>query len=183
MKRYTTYADRQEIIELHEQGHSYCQISQQIGWSYETVRDVCRAYKRQGEAALHPKHLGRPATGPLSAFDPIVRFAVLRIKLKHRGWGPDIVCTELVKRPWAHRVKLPSPASVGAYFSLFGDRLVTVRSHKQLPQAQPLPPALRVVHGCWQMDADERVNLPGFGLGTRKEIIIPATCDLPGKTG
>ena len=164
MKRYTTYADRQEIAELHEQGYSYNQISQQTGWSYETVRQVCREYKRGGETALHLQHVGRPATGPLSTFVPIVRFSALRLKLTHQGWGPDVICAELAKQPWARQVRLPGPSSVGTYFSQFGDRLVTVRSHKQLPQEQPLAPALRVVHGCWQMDADERVGLPGFGL-------------------
>ena len=171
MKRYTNYADRQEIIELNQQGYSYCQIAQQTGWSYETVRQVCRKYKRQGEAALQPQRVGRPATGPLSTFDPIVRFAALRLKLKHPGWGPDIVCAELAKQTWAHRIKLPRSSSVGTYFSQFGERLVAVRSHKQLPQAQPLAPALQVVHGCWQMDADERVDLPGFGLAHILNIV------------
>jgi hypothetical protein len=171
MKRYTSYADRQEIIELHKQGYSYRQIVRQTGWSYETVRLVCREYKRRGEAALQPQRVGRPATGPLSTFDPRVRFAALRLKLKHSGWGPDIVGAELTKQTWAHQVELPSSSSLGAYFGQFGERLVVVRSHKQLPQAQPLPPALRVVHGCWQMDADERVDLPGFGLAHILNIV------------
>ncbi len=171
MKRYTSYADRQEIIELHKQGYSYRQIVQQTDWSYETVRLVYRRYKRQGEAALRPQRVGRPATGTLSTFDPRVRFAALRLKLKHSGWGPDIVCAELAKQTWAHQVELPSSSSLEAYFSQFGERLVAVRRHKQLPQAELLPPALRVVHACWQMDADERVDLPGFGLAHLLNIV------------
>jgi len=163
MKRYTDYADRQEITALRKQDHSYGQIAQQTGWRYETVRQICRQYKQWGEAALQPQPLGRPATGPLSTFAPIVRFAVLRLKLQHPGWGPDIVCAELAKQAWAHGVRLPSPSSLGAYYSQFGERLVAERGHKQLPQAQALAPALHVVHGCWQMDTDERVELPGFG--------------------
>ena len=45
MKRYTSYADRQEIVTLHEQGHSYQAIAEQTYWSFEVVRKICRAYK------------------------------------------------------------------------------------------------------------------------------------------
>jgi len=163
MKRYTSYADRQEIVVLHQQGHSYRQIAHQTGWSFEAVRKICRSYKRDGATALQPQPLGRPASGPLSTFDPLVRWASLRIKCQHPGWGPDVVVAEMANRLWARRVKLPSATQIGAYFSQFGERLVRVRAHKQLPQAEPLEPALRMVHGCWQIDTDERVELPGYG--------------------
>lgn len=163
MAQYTSYADRQEMVALHQQGYSYRQIVQRTGWSFETVRKICRAYKRAGDSGIQFQRLGRPASGPLSTFDPLVRWASLRIKCQHPGWGPEVVRAELATRPWARRVKLPGASQIGAYFSQFGERLVTVRAHKQLPQAEPLAPALRVVHGCWQMDADERVVLPGYG--------------------
>ena len=41
--------------------------------------------------------------------------------------------------------------------------MVTQQSHKQLSRAQPHQPAPAVVHGCWQLDADERVELAGYG--------------------
>jgi len=163
MKRYTNYADRQEIIVLHQQDQSYHQIAQETGWSFEVVRKICRNYQREGERALQPRPLGRPASGPLSTFDPLVRWASLRLKCQHPGWGPDVVLAEMATRPWAKRVKLPSASQIGFYFSQFGERLVRVRPHKQLPQAEPLKPAVRRVHGCWQLDMDEQVALPGYG--------------------
>lgn len=163
MAQYTTYADRQEIVTLHQQGYSYGQIVQQTSWSFETVRKICRTYNRAGDRGIQLQRVGRPALGALSSFDPLVRWACLRIKCQHPGWGPEVVLAELATRPWVRRVKLPSASQIGAYFSQFGERLVTVRSHTQLPQAEPLAPALRLVHGCWQMDADERVGLPGYG--------------------
>ena len=164
MKRYTSYADRQEIVALHEQGNSYQTIAQQTRWSYEVVRKICRAYKRHQGKALQPTSLGCPPSGILATFDPKVRFACLRIKRRHPKWGPDVVQLELAKCPWATQVKLPSASRIGAYFSQFGDRLVKVRPHKQLPQENPLEPALRCAHGCWQLDMDERVELSGYGL-------------------
>ncbi len=160
--RYTSYADRQEIVTLHQQGYSYRQIAAQTKWSFETVRKICRNYNREGAKALEPGSGGRPAKGPLSTFDPLVRFACLRIKRQHRGWGPDVVLAELANCSWSGRVTLPGPSQIGAYFSQFGSRLVTARTYKQLPQANLLAP-LRMVHSCWQMDVDEQVPLPGYG--------------------
>jgi hypothetical protein len=175
MKRYTSYADRQEIVLLHKQGHSYRAIAQQTGWSFEVVRKICRAYEHHQETALQPIKLGRPASGILSTFDPKVRFACLRIKRQHPRWGPDVVLAELATRSWAIRKELPSASRIGAYYSQFGDRLVKVRSHKQLPQDSPLEPALRCAHGCWQMDMDERVELPGYGLVNILNLVDYAT--------
>lgn len=162
MNRRTSYADRLEIVTLREAGYSYPQIVQRTGWSYETVRNVCRQHKRQGPAALQPARLGRPPTGPLGTFAPVVRFACLRLKRHYPGWGPDVIRAELDKQPWARKVDLPSPSRIGAYFSQFGDRLLVPRRHTRL-QAEPLGPAEPVVHGCWQLDVDERVFLPGVG--------------------
>lgn len=189
MTRRTSYADRLEIVTLHEGGYTYPEIVQHTGWSYETVRKICQQHGREGPAALHPQRLGRPRTGPLSTFDPKVRFAVLKIKRQHPRWGPDVVQAELAKRPWASQVKLPCASSIGDYFSPFGDRLVAPRSHKQLSAAEPRAPALAVVHGCWQLDADERVLLPGYGRVNILNIVdhtsgikigaflFPAQCD------
>jgi hypothetical protein len=163
MADYTTYADRQQIVMLAEQGHSYAHISQQTGWSYETVRQVCRRYKRDGPVTLSPQPLGRPSTGPLSSFTPLVRFAVLKLKRQHPGWGPDVIGAELAQRSWAKGVPLPCSSRIGTYLSQFGLRLLTPRSHKQLSRAQPSGPAAAVVHGCWQLDVDEGVSLPGYG--------------------
>ena len=171
MAAYTSYADRQTIVMLREQGHSYREIAHTTGWRYETVRKICRRYRREGPSALQPAPLGRPRTGPLSTFDPKVRFAVLKHTRQHPGWGPDIVRAELAQRAWAPQVKLPSASSIGTYFSQFGARLVTKRPHTRLSAAEPREPANRVVHGCWQLDADEQVRLPGYGRAHMLNVV------------
>jgi len=175
MKRYTRLADRQEMISLRQAGHSYSQIVEQTGWSIEMVGKICRAYQAGGEGALKGQPMGRPRRGALSSFEPVVRYGCLRIKCQHRGWGPEVVLAELAKRPWASRVKLPSASRIGAYFSQFGDRLVRARSHKQLPQAGPLEPALRYVHACWQLDSIERFPLPNQHLVNILNLVDYAT--------
>jgi hypothetical protein len=163
MKRYTCFADRQAIYTLHEQGWSYPQIARQVGWEYETVRKVCRTVLAGEGVDFTPTRLGRPACGPLSTFDPKVRFACLKIKLQHPHWGPDVVQAELAKRAWAKSGDLPCASQIGAYWGQFGDRLVEARAHLQLP-GKGLPPAEWEAHACWQIDTQERVLLPGFGL-------------------
>ena len=171
----TTYADRQEIIRLRQRGDRYWEIVQRPGWRYETVRQVCRRCQREGEGALQPRPIGRPKNGPLSTFDPKVRWAVLKIKRQHPGWGPDIILAELRQRAWVSGQPLPSAASIGAYLSQFGNRLLQPRPHRQLSGAQARRPALPMVHGCWQLDSDEKLHLPGYGLVNILNIVDHST--------
>jgi hypothetical protein len=166
MKRYTDYADQQTILRLRGTGHVYPEIAQETGWSYETVRKVCRAGCPQSGRVL-----GRPAKGLLSTFDPRVRLACLKIKRCHRHWGPEVVRAELAKRDWAKGVKLPCASQIGAYFSQFQGRLVKVRSHIQLPHAGPVTPPAPHAHSCWQIDVQEKVDLPGYGQVNVLDIV------------
>lgn len=166
MKRYTDFADQQSILRLRSEGRIYTEIAQETGWSYATVRKVCRS-----RIARLARKLGRPVKGLLSSFDPRVRFACLKIKRSHRCWGPDVVRAELAKRDWAKEVKLPCASQIGAYFSQFKERLVKVRRHLQLPQKGPLPLFQPKVHSCWQLDVQEKVELPGYGLANILDIV------------
>jgi hypothetical protein len=163
MQKRTTLADREEIVALKRSGLTYAQTSDKTGWSKETVRRVWRAYRDHGSAGLLAQPLGRPATGPLSTFDPLVRYVALRLKLAHRKHGPDIILADMRLRPASKGLLLPSPAVLGRYFQQFGERLVTPRRHLQLPrESTQLTPA-RVPHDVWQLDFDEGLHLPPLG--------------------
>jgi len=166
MKRYTDFADWQTIQRLRDEKRGYAEIAQETGWSYETVRKVCR-----GKIAQSACKLGRPAQGFLSSFDPRVRFACLKIKRSHPRWGPDVVRAELAKREWAKEVKLPCASQIGVYFSQFKERLVQVRRHLQLPHKEPRQPPQPEAHSCWQLDVQEKVDLPGYGLVNILDIV------------
>ena len=99
MQKRTTLADREEIVALKRSGLTYRQISCKTGWSKETVRRVWRAYRDHSSVGLLAKPLGRPATGPMSTFDPLVRYAALRLKLEHRKHGPDVILADMCL-PW-----------------------------------------------------------------------------------
>lgn len=163
MQKRTTLADREEIVALKRSGLTYDQVSERTGWSYETVRRVWRRYRDHGSAGLLGQPLGRPATGPMSTFDPTVRYVALRLKLAHRKHGPDVILADMHLRPSLKGLNLPSPAVLGRYFRQFGERLITPRRHLQLPgESSQLTPA-RVPHDVWQLDFDEGLHLSPLG--------------------
>jgi len=170
MKRYTDFAEQQTILRLRGEKLTYHEIAEETGWSYETVRKVCRAGQPQST-----RKLGRPAKGLLSSFDPRVRFACLKIKLQHRRWGAEVVRVELEKWKWAKDVHLPCASQIGAYFSQFQGRLIKARRHLQLPHSKIDSSAPRQAHSCWQIDVQEKVDLAGYGLVNVLDIVDTVT--------
>ena len=161
-QRATTFAERDQFVRLHAAGLTYREIGERMGWKPGTARKHCRAARQVGEEALYPHKPGPPKQGPLSTFDPVVRFAALRLKLEHPAWGPAVIIDELGQRPSTRNKRLPHVSQLAAYYQQFGDRLVQPRRHLQLPPApSPLDPvADRLV---FQLDIQERLFLPQLG--------------------
>jgi hypothetical protein len=175
MMHRTTLADRQQIVALKKAGQSHPAVSETTGWSVETVRKVWRNFQRTEETGLTAAKVGRPATGPLSTFDPLVRYVALRLKLERPHAGPDVILADMAIRPSLRGWHLPSSSSLGAYFSIFGERLVTPRRHLQLPgQSSQLAP-VTAAHECWLLDFDEGLNWPGVGWANVMNLTDLAT--------
>jgi Homeodomain-like domain/Integrase core domain len=158
--RMTTVHQRQELAHLAATGQSYQAIADQTGVSFWTVRKWVRRYQQGGLAALLT-HFGRPASGPMATFDPLVRYVALRLKLKHLTWGAAYVVKKMREQPLLHGKKLPDATTLWRYWHSFGDRL----RHKRHPSEHKLPLA-GVAHGVWQLDAKESVPIPGVGATT-----------------
>ena len=158
--RATTVQQRQEMAGLAEQGESYRAVANQTGVSFWTARKWIRRAKQGGLAALVTT-FGRPATGPMSEFDPLVRYVALRLKRQHVTWGAAYVVKKMGERPSLRGKKLPEATAVWRYWRTFGDRLYP----KRHPAQPKLPPA-GVVHGVWQMDPKESVPVEGVGVVT-----------------
>jgi hypothetical protein len=158
----TTYAEREQFVQLHRAGLSYARIAQQSGWKYKTVRKHCQAYRRRGVEALRPKRPGPPRRGLLSAFAGVVRFAALRVKRKHLAWGPAVVLDELHQRASTRSLPLPHVSQLAAYFQSFGSRLVQPRRRLELPPPVS-PPTGAPDHLVFQLDMQERLHVPALG--------------------
>ena len=158
--RMTTIHQRQEIARLAADGQPYQAIADQTGVSFWTVRKWVRRANAGGLSALIT-HLGRPAIGPMAAFDPLVRYLALRLKRQHLTWGAAYVVKKMTEHPLLHDTKLPDATTVWRYWRSFGARL----RQKRHPCEDKLPRS-GVAHGVWQLDAKESVPVPGVGATT-----------------
>ena len=158
--RATNVQQRQEMARLAEQGESYRAVAECTGVSFWTARKWIRQARRGGLSALVTTR-GRPPTGPLSSFDPLVRYVALRLKRRHRTWGAAYVVKKMGEHPSLKSKPLPSPVQVWRYWRSFGDRLLPRRR-----PAQPKQAPAGVAHGVWQMDAKESVSIAGVGTVT-----------------
>ena len=89
--RATTVQQRQEMARLSDQGKSYQAVADQSGVSFWTARKWIRRAQRGGLSALVTAY-GRPTTGPMSGYDPLVRYVALRLKCQHKTWYHTWLC-------------------------------------------------------------------------------------------
>jgi hypothetical protein len=155
--RMTTVHQRQEMARLAAAGQPYQAIADQEGVSFWTVRKWVRRAK-QGSLPALLTHFGRPVSGPMASFDPLVRYVALRLKRQHRTWGATYVVKKMSEHPLLHGKKLPEATTLWRYWRSFGDRL----RNKRHPCEDKLPLS-GVAHGVWQLDAKESVPVKGVG--------------------
>jgi transposase InsO family protein len=85
----------------------------------------------------------------LVRFEPVVRYAILRLRLAHPRWGPHILRLHLRQRPSLRGKRLPSAASIGRYLHQWR-RFRRRRKAKSPAPLRPRQPTQ--VHECWQID-------------------------------
>lgn len=157
--RTTTLEDRMAILTLARAGHSDADIAERIGWSARTVRKWRRRGERQGHPGLASR-MGRPATGALGTFPPVVMETVRSWRKAHPGWGPLTLRTELegaasLRQPW------PSRASLARWLKQEGLTRPYER-HQDLPP--PSQTSAQAPHEEWEMDARGCEMVPGVGM-------------------
>lgn len=145
MSTHTSLEQRQSFYSDHQQGETYSEIAERAGVSVECVRYWCRRQREGG--SCQSRYCGRPC-GLLQQFDPLVRYWILRYRLKHPRWGAGSLRANLKKRSILYSKRLPSPASIGRYLYQWPR---FHRKGKNKPAVvRPKQPTL--VHECWQID-------------------------------
>ena len=153
MKRQTSPEQRYEFYERHQAGESYQAIAQRYGVSKECVRYWCR---RQRDGGGCHNQYSRASKGILSQFAPIIRYAILRLKLEHARWGPSRIRYHLQRRASLRYKRLPKEAAIGRYlhqWPCFGRQ-----GHQQAAQ-RDRPQRPSQVHQQWQIDFKTDVEL------------------------
>lgn len=141
----TTQEQRRLFCELHQAGSTYRQIAERFDVSWGCVRYWCR---RQRDGKGCRTSYRRHVLGPLSSFDPLVRYGILRLRLEHPRWGPNRIRAGLAKRCSLRGLKLPSDASIGRYLHQW-PRFRRSSSRKPARERPRLPTD---VHQRWQID-------------------------------
>lgn len=145
MTARTTPRQRSEFYARHLRGETYQQTADSEGVSRECVRYWCR---RQSDGGSCRTNYRREPSGLLSRCDPLIRYCILRLRLKHPRWGPNRIREKLKKRRSLRGLRLPGESSIGRYLHQW------TRFRRQ-PRNKPRrkrPEEPTQVHQCWQID-------------------------------
>jgi transposase len=145
---------RQQMAQLHAEGHGLTEIARQLGVRYRTVRSWWRRYCREGEAGLLPRYTHCGRRGPQT---PALHQAALAMKQDHPTWGAGLIRVELARQFPADT--LPQARALQRWFRAAG--LQPARAQQPPVARQPG----REAHAVWQVDAKERMRLVD-GSGT-----------------
>lgn len=152
MSSQTKLEQRQEFYNRHQRGETYQAIASDTGMSPECVRYWCRRQRDGG--GFHTQRRGRPV-GLLKQFDALVRYCVLRLRLRHPRWGPRSIQANLKKRLALRGLAVPSQASIGRYLHQW--TRFHRRGKKKPPPIRPQQPT--AVHQRWQIDFKVAIKL------------------------
>lgn len=146
MYRQTRPEEREAFHQRYQQGESYQEIADSTHWSKGCIRYWCR---RQRDGGSCKTVIHRTVKGILICFQPLVRYVILRLRLKHPRWGPNRIRAKLTQRPSLRHRTLPSDASIGRYLHQWA----CFRRHsKPKPPMRERPQQPTAVHQRWQID-------------------------------
>lgn len=161
--RQTTVAERNHFIDLKLAGYTLEDVAEETGWSFESVRLWWRCYRDGGRKALNPPDERKQRGGPMSTYPGVVRFAFLRIKKEHPGWGADVARPRVARRLGIPEDDLPSISVIERYWAPYKGRLYQRhrKRHPAVKRAQGPKPT--EPHERWQADFKEKVKVAGLG--------------------
>lgn len=162
-----TEAEKEYISRRKRGGASLEQIAHELECSWETVRKWWR-YARDG---IRPRPRGRPSTGVLSTYSPLVSETAVAIKRAHPHWGPANVNLELKRQLGLEADQLPSQARLSALFKAECPEAVQPRSRRIYPER--CPSSVTHPHQRWQVDGKEKVPVGDGDVVTILEVRDP----------
>jgi len=155
----TTLEERVSIAERAHAGQSSREIAEALGRPLATVRKWRQRYRREGRKGL-TSQMGRPAAGALAQTPQEMKDALLELREKHPGWGPQTLQLEIAKDERFAGLTIPSRSRIAAYLKE-QKKVRKYERHQDLPE----PPALSVQrpHQEWEMDAQGVTTVAGLG--------------------
>ena len=155
----TTLEERVTIAERTRAGQSCREIADALGRPLATVRKWRQRYRREGRTGL-TSQMGRPANGALASVPVEMRDALLELREKQPGWGPQTLQLEIAKDERFAGLKIPSRARIAAYLKEQG-KVRKYERHEDLPEPHEQP--VQRPHQEWEMDAQGVTTVAGLG--------------------
>ncbi len=166
-RRALTQAEWAYIGQRQRAGASLAQIAEALGCARETAR---KWWRRQRDRRPPPAR-GRPRRGVLSTYPTELVARAVELKQTHPHWGPANVKLELKRDARFQQAHLPSAARLAALFAARCPEAVQRRLKQAYPNA-PVPRAHQP-HQRWQLDGQERVDVPAVGRVTLLNLRDP----------
>lgn len=155
----TTLEERVTIAERTTAGQSSREVAGALGRPLATVRKWRQRYQREGRCGLSSQ-MGRPANGALASAPAEMRDALLELRAKQPGWGPQTLRLEIAKDERFAGLKIPSRARIAAYLKEQG-KVRKYERHEDLPEPPEQP--VQRPHQEWEMDAQGVTTVAGLG--------------------
>lgn len=156
----TSLEDRMTIKALAEARHSDADIAERTGWSLSTVRKWRRRGAKQGMEGL-ASEMGRPPTGAMSTFSPVITDTLRAWRKAHPGWGPLTLRAELEREASLRNESLPSRTTIARWLKEEG-LTRSYERHQALPQ--PSSTSAQAPHEEWELDARGYEKTPDVGV-------------------
>jgi hypothetical protein len=162
-QRQTTVAERNHFVDLKLAGYTLEDVAEETGWSFYCVRYWWRRYRDGGRAALDPPDGRKHRGGPMSTFPGVVRFAFLRVKKEHPGWGAAVARPRVAERLDLLEEEAPSVSTIEKYWTQFKGRLYKRHRKRHPVQERPKGPSPTAPHERWQADFKVKIEVEGVG--------------------
>jgi transposase len=155
--KQTSLLEKLAIAKGIKWGKSYAQIAQELQLTERVVRKWGQKAKKN-EPLESVK--GRPKTGILSSFSPLIRQDIDNYRPSDGGWSAKTIAIELSLDPCFKEEPKPSISSINDYLSKRG-KSKRKNKHSSLPTS-PVIVATRP-HQAWQMDSEGTKQVQGLG--------------------
>lgn len=155
----TTLEERVMIAERAKAGQSSREIAEALERPLATVRKWRQRYRREGRSGLS-RQMGRPAKGALASASEEMRDALLELRDKQPGWGPQTLWLEVAKDVRFVGMRIPSRARIAVYLKEQG-KVRKYERHEDLSEPPEQP--VQRPHQEWEMDAQGVTTVAGLG--------------------
>lgn len=155
--RHTPLVVKEAIGQKLKEKRTYKDIARELGITQRVARKWEQATKKS--RPLEPL-LGRPKSGLLGSFSPLVKAAISRLRPGKEGWGAISIKVDIQLDPKLSGLRTPSVRSINYYLKAT-QKTRSYWKEEKLPEEPVI--FSRHAHDVWQMDSEGNKIVPDVG--------------------